>query len=142
MKIEFPDTYKFPYRFYLANNGPTYISGGSTVSTDNAFVVYASGTFSYATIFSILNNGNVGIGGINNSAYKLHVNGTSYFQGNSIIYGNLQLYGTLTADFISVSSTNTDYCGIQIDTTLGSTYNYPLRVLRGTFTGFLQMLYR
>jgi hypothetical protein len=35
-----------------------------------------------------------------------------------------------------MSSTNTDYCGIQVDTTLGSTYNYPLRVLRGTFTGF------
>jgi hypothetical protein len=98
--------------------------------------VYSSGATGYATNLSILNNGNVGMGGIRNSAYKLHVNGTTYFQGNSIIYGTLQLYVTLTADFISVSSTNTDYCGIQIDSILGSTYNYPLRVLRGTFTGF------
>ncbi len=56
--------------------------------------------------------------------------------GNKTISGNLQLNGELTANFTSVSSTNTDYCGIQIDTVLVSTYNYALKVLRGTFNGF------
>jgi hypothetical protein len=81
------------------------------------------------------------MGGIHNSDYKLHVNGTTCFQGNSIIGGDLPLNGVLTANFLSVSPTNTDCCGIQIDTTLGGVYNYPFRVLRGTFTG-LQMFYR
>ena len=55
--------------------------------------------------------------------------------GNKNLYGDLQVNGTFTATFLSVSSTNTDYCGIQIDTVLGSGYTYPLRVLRNTFTG-------
>jgi hypothetical protein len=47
--------------------------------------VYGSAATSYGTLLTILNNGNVGMGGVNNSAYKLHVSGTTYFQGNSII---------------------------------------------------------
>ena len=56
--------------------------------------------------------------------------------GNKKISSYLQLNGESTANYTSVSSTNTDYCCIQLDTTLGSTYNYPLKVLRGTITWF------
>jgi hypothetical protein len=114
------------YRLNLANNGPTYISGGSTVSTDNCFIVYASSTFGFASNLSILNHGNLGIGNINNSAYELHVNGTTYFQGYSIIGGDLQINGTVTAIFLSVANSGTDYVGVQVNASQGSSYNYPV----------------
>ena len=135
-------------RFYFAANGTTYISGGSSVATDKCLIVYASSTFGYANVFCIQNNGDVGIGTANPQGYKLYVNGSGYFAGNlnnsgslnvgtnlNVNYGDIYTNGTLTATFLSVSSTNTDYCGIQIDTTQGSQYTYPLRVLRNTFTG-------
>jgi hypothetical protein len=123
-------------RFYFAANGPTYTSGGSATSTDNCFIVYSSGATGYATNLSILNNGNVGIGNINNSASKLHVNGTTFFQGYCVIGGNLLINGSCSPYMTSVANSGTDYVGVQINSSRGSAYQYPLCIMFGSFTGF------
>ena len=136
------------YRFYFGANGPTYLCGGGTLGTNKCLIVYASSSFSYANVFCVQNDGCVGIGTSNPQGNKLYVNGATYIAGDinnsgtlnvgsnlNVNYGNIYTNGSLTATFLSVSSTNTDYCGIQFDTTQGSSYTYPLRVLRNTFTG-------
>ncbi len=131
-------------RFYFAANCANYISGGGASTTDNCFVVYGSAAVSYATDLAILNNGNIGIFNINNSAYKLHVNGTTYFQGYCIIggdlkvKGNLEPNGTCSTYVTSVANNGTawDYIGVQVNSSQGSSYQYPICIMHGSFTGF------
>ena len=79
------------YRLYFANNSTTFIVGGGINATFNTFVVYASSTFAYNTLFAIQNNGTTTIAG------PLTVSGTStsttqnyrYFNaGTALTYGS------------------------------------------------------
>jgi hypothetical protein len=56
--------------------------------------------------------------------------------------GSLYLSGTIVPTMISVSNSGTDYCGVQINTSSGSSYQYPIMIMYGTFTGFSSSFYR
>ncbi len=50
--------------------------------------------------------------------------------------GSLYLSGTIVPTMISVANSGTDFCGVQINTSSGSSYQYPVMIMFDSFTGF------
>jgi hypothetical protein len=51
-------------------------------------------------------------------------------------YGSLLLAGEIVPTMTSVSSTNTDYCGVSFNSAFNGVYQTSIKILYGTFTGF------
>ena len=56
--------------------------------------------------------------------------------GNQSVYGNFTVNGTLTCTMQSVGNSGNDFVTVQVNTSQGSYYTYPLCIAYGTFTGF------
>lgn len=147
-------------RFYFANNGNTYIKSPANIylrasnnDTDRAYMSY----YEFRHFGDINANGSMYAGYM--QAYNINTYGTLYGAyvsiGNAGGY-NIASYGTLYGAYlnagnlnagttytgalfpnmVSVANQGTDYCGVQVNTGQGASYQTRIQIMAGTFTGF------
>ena len=100
------------YRLFFGNNGPSYIAGGSLAATDPTFLVYASQTFGYATIFTILNNGDINTVGNLSVGKSVTINGNLILNASpGVATGSINIAGYVTCNMQSIANSGTDLLG-------------------------------